>query len=119
MKFLRNIFTNPFAIATAFIHWLVFFYAIIFENTRLFSDSITFHRSDFAFEWLEYLNVVPLTIIEVTGTFLDSMIGMNLFLIILFIIFALFIVNFQWLLIGYWFGKLFLQKETNNFVELK
>lgn len=118
MKTLREIFTNPVAITFVILHWLVFFYAIIFENTR-WSSSIIFPRSDYAYQWLESLNVIPLTIIEVTGTFLDSMIGMNLFLNILLIIFALFIVNFQWLLIGYWFGKLFLHKETNNFVELK
>jgi hypothetical protein len=107
MKILQNIFTNPFAIAAALVHWLIFVYCLIFEDTGIFSKSISFHQSNEVYQWLIYLNCLPLTIVETIGTILEKTIGMNLILNITLIGFALFIVNFQWLFVGYCFSKLF------------
>jgi len=107
MKILQNIFTNPFAIAAALVHWLIFVYCLIFEDTGIFSKSISFHQSNEVYQWLIYLNCLPLTIVETIGTILEKTIGMNLILNITLMGFALFIVNFQWLFVGYCFSKLF------------
>jgi len=46
MKIPQNIFTNPFAIAAALVHWLIFVYCLIFEDTGIFSKSIPYHQSN-------------------------------------------------------------------------
>ncbi len=107
MKTLQNIFTNPFAIAPALVHWLIFIYCLMFEDTGVFSKSISFHRSDEVYQWLIYLNCLPLAIVETIGTILEKTIGMNLILNIILMGFAVFIVNFQWQFIGFCFSKLF------------
>ena len=115
MKFLFDILKNPFALTTVFVHWWFFFYAIFFEETPLFSNSLTFPRSDYIYQWLETLNVIPLTIIGVAGNFLDIVIGMNFLLNNALVIFALLLVNFQWLFIGYCLSKLFFNSKEIKF----
>ncbi|MBA2735659.1 MAG: hypothetical protein H0U50_02615 [Pyrinomonadaceae bacterium] len=113
MKILRNIFTNPFAIATALVHWLVFIYCLIFEATGVFSKTISMHRSDEVYQWLISLNYLPLSMVETIGTTLEKTIGMNLILNIILMGFALFIVNCQWMFIGFCFSELFKAKEKS------
>ena len=107
MEILRNIFTNPFAVAMALVHWLVFIYCLIFKNTGIFSKNITAHRSDEIYQWLISLNYLPLSTVELIGTILEKTVGMNLALDIVLAGFALLIVNFQWMFIGFCFSKLF------------
>jgi hypothetical protein len=116
MKTLRNIFTNPFAIATAMVHWLVFIYCLLFEETRIFSRTISFHNYDPVYQWLLFLNYFPLNEVEAIGTVLGKTIGMNSILSIFLSGFALFIVNLQWLFIGYCFSILF--SSSHRKVEL-
>ncbi|MGI8884810.1 MAG: hypothetical protein ACR2IA_11285 [Pyrinomonadaceae bacterium] len=107
MKILRNIFTNPFAIATALVHWLVFIYCLIFEDTLIFSKFKSVHLSNEIYQWLINLNCLPLSMVETIGTILEKTVGMNLTLNIILTGFALFIVNFQWMFVGFCFSKLF------------
>ena len=115
MKVLFDILKNPFAITTVFVHWLFFFYAIFFEETRWTSNSITFPRSDYIYQWLEILNIIPLVIIEQISGIFNLLIGMNLISNIMVSIFALLLVNFQWLLIGYCLSKLFFNSKETDF----
>ena len=107
MRVLRNIITNPLAIALAIINWLAFFYCLIFEETGFFSKSISFHRYDPVYQWWMTVNCPSLSIIETVGNLLNKTVGMNLALDITLLIFGLLVGNFQWLLIGYCFSKFF------------
>jgi len=119
MKLLRNIFTNQFAIAAVLVHWLVFVYCFIFEDTGLFSKTIVMHRYDPVYQWWLSANYLPFNTIETIGTVLSKTVGMNLMLNIVLAVFALFIVNFQWFLVGFCFSKLFdLFKPHENKISL-
>jgi hypothetical protein len=117
MKFLFDIIKSPFAIATAVIHWLVFFYWLLFVDTRLFTnEGFVPHRSEpLIYQWLVYLNVIPLVIVEQVSGIFNLLIGMNLISNIIVSIFALLLVNFQWLLIGYCLSKLFFNSKETDF----
>ena len=121
MKVLRNIFTNPLAIASAVFHWLVLFYSLIFEETDFFSRTISFHRYAPVYEWLLYLNYIPLMITETAGNLLNSTIGMDFLLSAKLMIFAFLIVSFQWLLVGYSFSKMFnlFEQDSKTYLKIK
>ncbi len=63
MKTLRNIFTNPVAIAVAVVHWLVVIFAFLTEDNP-FDKNPCFHCNDTLFSWLYNINIIHFMFIE-------------------------------------------------------
>ncbi len=102
MKILRNIFTNPFAIATVLVHWLVVSFSLLFEETQVFRNSYTFGLPEpQLFNWLLYLNTPSGLFIEFIVHPILSLFGRNLLTESLGILILICCVTFQWLLFGY------------------
>ena len=103
MKTLRNIFTNPAAIAVAVVHWLIVIFAFLTEGNPFNrgAGKICLHCSRTLIDLLEILNTIPFTIIgDVVApilSILNSYYLMNGILILTLIL----LITFQWLFIGY------------------
>jgi len=79
MRILRNILTNPLAIAAAIVHWLVAVSVIAYEDNGLFDHTISFHRSDFFCQWLLTLNYPSFLIIEIIVLPIHLIFGKSVF----------------------------------------
>ena len=116
VKFLRNIFTNPIAIAVALVHWILVAVSLLFENTQFFSKSYTFGLPEPAlFNWLLYLNTPSHFIIELIVVPVFSLFERTLLLESLGFLILICCISFQWMLIGYLlhlFIRLFHSKEV-------
>jgi len=108
MKILRNIITNPVAIAVAVVHWIVVTFSLLFEETQFFSNHIIFGLPEpRLFHWLLYLNTPSGFIIEFIVHPVLSSFGRNLLTESLGILILICCISFQWLLIGYLLEKIF------------
>ncbi|MDQ3634859.1 MAG: hypothetical protein M3405_10195 [Acidobacteriota bacterium] len=121
MNWLKDIITNPFAIATAVVQWCVFIYSIIFERSGFLSNKpLSFDRGTPVFDWLFILNFFPLFIIDKLAGIFNFLTGTNLLLSFLFEILLgiilMLLVTFQWMIVGYfvsWIFNLFNSNKTN------
>lgn len=98
MKILRNILTNPIAIAIAVVHWLVVIYAIYGqEHTQPFH----FHYEPLLTKLLYFLNFLPMIFVGIILSPILSFFGQNSFISDLGLFLNFLAITFQWLVIGY------------------
>ena len=101
MKTLRNIFTNPVAIAVAVVHWLVVIFAFLTEDNP-FDKNPCFHCNDTLFSWLYNINIIHFMFVEFVVVPALKLFSEETFLVNVFLSFIIIIsITFQWLSLGY------------------
>ena len=106
MKFFKNFLKellSPIGIAIAVMHWIVVAYSLSFEETHMFSKSVTFddYTEPTLFPWLLYLNTPSLLTIEFIVHPVLSVFGRNLLTESLGLLILICFITFQWLIICY------------------
>lgn len=97
MKILRNILTNPIAIAVAIVHWIVVIYAIYGqEHTQPFH----FQNEPILTKWLYLLNFLPMMFAGIILSPILTFFGQNSFILALGLFLNFLAITFQWLIIG-------------------
>ncbi len=119
MNFFKNFLKellSPISIAITVMHWIVVAFSLSFEETHMFSKSVTFdgYIEPTLFPWLLYLNTPSLLAIEFFVHPAVSIFGKNLLTEGLGFLILICFISFQWLIIGYAANSiynLFKQKE--------
>jgi len=105
MKFFKNFFNkllNPIGIAITIMHWIVVSFCLLFEDTQIFSETVTFGRHEpTLFSWLVYLNTPSSLIIEFIAHPVLSLFGRSLLTESLGFLILICLISFQWLFVGY------------------
>lgn len=98
MKILRNILTNPIAIAVAAMHWIVVLFAIYGENH---SQPFHFFYEPLLTQFLYLINVLPIMLAGLLALPIVMLLGENPTTLNFLLLFNFLTISFQWLCIGY------------------
>jgi len=106
MKFFKNFLkelVSPIGIAITVVHWIVVAFSLSFEETHMFSKSVTFdgYTEPVVFPWLLYLNTPSGLAIEFIVVPILSVFGKNLLTESVGFLILICFITFQWLIIGY------------------
>ncbi len=105
MKTLLKIFTNPVGIAITIVHWIIVIFAFLTQE-NLFGRNVCFHCDYTLFNWLVNLNSPSFLIIELAAVPMHLLSGKNVFIEILFAFVLIFLITFQWFLIGFFVNRI-------------
>ncbi len=97
MKILRNILTNPIAIAVAVVHWIVVIFAIYGQKH---TQPFHFHNEPILTKWLYLLNFLPMIFVGIILSPIFPFFEQNSFISALFLFLNFLAITFQWLFIG-------------------
>ncbi len=105
MKIFKNFLKellSPIGIAITVMHWIMVAFSLSFEETHMFSKSVTFdgYIEPTLFPWLLYLNTPSLLAIEFIVHPVLSVFGRNLFTESLGLLILICFISFQWLIIS-------------------
>ena len=102
MKTLLKIFTNPVGVAISLVHWLIVTLAFLTQDNPLaFGKKICLHCDYTLFNWLINLNYPSFAIIELLAPPTYILFGKILLIEIILGFILVFLITFQWLLIGF------------------